>query len=135
MRVALDGVGVSGARVCPYPLLRPLPVFDLEGCGFVGTAVCVELLDADELEGVGEDGREGVGVTVEEEDSVCRLVVLDDRWAEVGDAGIGLSVVGAGGAVAGGDGGGCSRISDARCCSCRDARDVARRCAANQQLD
>jgi hypothetical protein len=31
------------------------------GCGFAGTAVCVELLDSDELND--EDGREGVGMS------------------------------------------------------------------------
>jgi hypothetical protein len=89
------------------------------GCGFAGTAVCVEVVDADEFEGVGEDGREGVGVTA------VLVLVLDDRWAEVrvrlGLLGV-VGVVGADDEV--GDG---SLMSDARCCSCRDASDVVRR--------
>ena len=95
---------------------------EARGCGFVGTAVCVELVDVDEFEGVGEDGREGVGVTV------VLVLVLDDRWAEVGGARVRfvllgvLGLVGANGEV--GDG---SLISDVRCCSCRDASDVMRR--------
>ena len=89
------------------------------GCGFVGTAVCVEVVDVDELEGVGEDGREGIGVTAE------LGLVLDDRWAEVGGTSVGLGelgLVGADGEV--GDG---SLMSDARCCSCREASEVVRR--------
>jgi len=94
----------------------------------VGTAVCVELLDADELDGVGEDGREGVGVVVEEE-SVCELV-LDDLWMAEGEAGVGLGVVGADGAAdAGADD---SLTSEARYCSCRDASDAARCCNGHQ---
>ncbi len=31
----------------------------------MGTAVCVEVVDVDEFDGVGEDGRDGVGVTAE----------------------------------------------------------------------
>jgi len=31
-----------------------------------GTAVGVKLLDADELDGVGEDGREGIGVVMDD---------------------------------------------------------------------
>ena len=94
----------------------------MRGCGFVGTAVCVELVDVDEFEGVGEDGREGVGVTVE------LVLVLDDRWAEVGGARAGLVLSGAPGLVGvnGEVGDGCL-LSDARCCSCRDASVVARR--------
>ena len=81
--------------------------------------MCVELLDADELDGVGEDGREGVGVVVEEE-SACELV-LDDLWMVEGEAEVGLGVVGTDG-----DAGG-SLTSEARYCSCRDASDAARR--------
>lgn len=91
----------------------------MRGCGFVGTAVCVELVDVDELEGVGEDGREGVGVTAE------LGLVLDDRWAGMGGTRVGLGVlelVGANGEV--GDG---SLMSDARYSSCRDASEVVRR--------
>lgn len=88
----------------------------------MGTAVCVELLDADELEGVGEDGREGVGVVVEEE-SVWELV-LDDLWMAEGEVGFGLGVVGTDDTADAGAGG--SLTSGARCCSCRDASDVAR---------
>jgi hypothetical protein len=94
---------------------------EARGCGFVGTAVCVELVDVDEFEGVGEDEREGVGVTAE------LVLELDDRWAEVGGTRVRLAflvlgLVGANGEV--GDG---SLMSDARCCSCRDASDVVRR--------
>jgi hypothetical protein len=94
---------------------------EARGCGFVGTAVCVELVDVDEFEGVGEDEREGVGVTAE------LVLELDDRWAEVGGTRVRLvflvlGLVGANGEV--GDG---SLMSDARCCSCRDASDVVRR--------
>lgn len=75
----------------------------------------------DEFEGVGEDAREGVGVTAE------LVLELDDRWAEVGGTRVRLvllvlGLVGANGEV--GDG---SLMSDARCCSCRDASDVVRR--------
>lgn len=75
----------------------------------VGTAVCVELVDVDEFEGVGEDGRDGVGVTAE------LVLVLNDRWAEEGGVGVRLvllgvlELVGASGEV--GDG---SLMSDAR---------------------
>jgi hypothetical protein len=51
--------------------------------------------------------------------------VLDDRWAEVGGTSVGLGelgLVGADGEV--GDG---SLMSDARCCSCREASEVVRR--------
>jgi hypothetical protein len=95
----------------------------------VGTAVCVELLDADELDGVGEEGREGVGVVVEEE-SVCELV-LDDLWMAEGPAGVGLEVVGTDGTTDAGAGD--SLTSDVRCCSCRDASDAARRWNEHQQ--
>ena len=57
--VAVDGVGVSGTSECFAPN------GDTRRSGFAGTAVCVELLDAEELEGVGEDGREEVGVTAD----------------------------------------------------------------------
>jgi hypothetical protein len=127
VRVPLDGVGVRGERAT-CPLLwaaRPDLCFDARGCGFAGTAVCVELLDAEELEGVGEEGREGVGVT-DMEEIVCALVLGDGgRWVKVSDAGVGL---GGGGADDVAGGGGSSRAGDARCCSCRDESDVARRC-------
>src|SRR6266702_8619534 len=55
--VAVDGVGVSGTSECFAPN------GDARRSGFAGTAVCVEVLGAEELEGVGEDGREEVGVT------------------------------------------------------------------------
>jgi hypothetical protein len=118
---AIVVVGVSGASACP--LLRPCAsCFDLDvrGCGFAGTAVCVELLDADELEGVGEDGREGVGVTAEE--SVCELV-LNDRRGTGSMAEVGSGIVGSDGAA----GAGTSLMSEVRCCSCKDTSDVARR--------
>jgi hypothetical protein len=82
--VAVDGVGVSGtsAYAC----------FALPGGmrrrGLAGTAVCVELLEEEELEGVGEDGREGVGVTAEE-GSVCALVLVG---VMVGGCGAGVDV-------------------------------------------
>lgn len=82
--------------------------------------MCVELVDVDEFEGVGEDGREGVGVTAE--------LVLDDRWAEVCGARITLVLLGVLGLVgANGDVGDGSLMSDERCCSCTDASDVVRR--------
>ena len=92
----------------------------------MGTAVCVELLDTDELNGVGEEGREGVGVVVEEE-SICELV-LDDLWMAEGMAGVGLSIVGTDVATDGD-----SLTSDVRCCSCRDASNAARRWNRHQQ--
>jgi hypothetical protein len=95
---------------------------EARGCGFVGTAVCVELVDVDELEGVGEDGREGVGVTAE------LGLVLNDRWAEVGGAWdklVLLGVLGLVGADVEVDDG--SLLSEVRWCSCRDASDVVRR--------
>jgi hypothetical protein len=95
---------------------------EVRGCGFVGTAVCVELVDVDEFEGVGEDGREGVGVTAE------LVLVLDDRWAEVGGARVRLVLLGILGPVgANGEVGDGSLLSDARCCSCRDVSDMVRR--------
>jgi len=84
--------------------------------------VCVELVDADEFEGVGEDGRVGVGVTA------GLVLVLDDRRAEVGGARARLVLPGVLGLVgANGEVGDDSLMSDARCCSCRDASDVVRR--------
>jgi hypothetical protein len=95
---------------------------EARGCGFVGTAVCVELVDVDEFEGVGEDGREEVGVIAE------LVLVLDDRWTEVGDARVRLVLLGVLGLVGvNGEVGDGSLMSDARCCSCRDASDVVRR--------
>jgi hypothetical protein len=76
------------------------------------------LVDVDEFEGVGEDGREGVGVTAE------LVLVLDDRWAAARVRLGLLGVLGLVGADSEGDG---SLMSDARCCSCRDASDVVRR--------
>lgn len=76
------------------------------------------MVDVDEFEGVGEDGREGVGVTA------ALVLVLDDRWAEARVRLGLLSVLGLVGADSEGDG---SLMSDARCCSCRDASDVVRR--------
>jgi len=54
----------------------------------VGTAVCVELVDVEEFEGVGEDGREGVGVKAE------LVLVLDDRWVGVGGVRVRLGILG-----------------------------------------
>jgi hypothetical protein len=89
----------------------------------VGTAVCVELLDADELGDVGEDGHRGIGVVVEEE-SVCELV-LDDLWMAEGETGVDLGVVGTDGVA---DPDPCDSLtSEVRYCSCRDASDAARR--------
>ena len=95
----------------------------------MGTAVCIELLDADELDGIGEEGREGIGVVVEEK-SVCELM-LDDLWMAEGMAGVGLGIVGTD--VATDAGAGDSLMSDARCCSCRDASNAARRWNRHQQ--
>ena len=76
------------------------------------------MVEAEELEGVGEDGREGVGVTAAEEDSECELVGgCEDEFASAGGAGTG---VGAGSTLG-------FRTSDARYCSCRDVRDTVRR--------
>jgi hypothetical protein len=121
--VVVDRVEVSGVRACPLPRAPCLSLVDARRRGFVGTAVCVELLDADELEGDGEDGREGVGVMAEE-DSECVLAEATGECAEVeGSVGdVGLGVAGADDGL--GDG---SRISDARYCSCKDASDEARR--------
>ena len=80
--------------------------------------MCVEFVDVDEFEGVGEDGREGVGV------ADVLVLVLDDRWAEVDDSRVRLGVLGV--VDADGEVGDGSLMSDARCCSCRDASDVVR---------
>jgi hypothetical protein len=58
---------VRSGRACCCDQCEGCFSLDESGCGFVGTAVCVELLDADELDGVGEEGREDGGVVVEEE--------------------------------------------------------------------
>ena len=42
----------------------------MHGCGSADTAGCVELLDADKPDGVGENGCEGVGVRAEEDSVV-----------------------------------------------------------------
>jgi hypothetical protein len=108
--VAVDGVGVSGTSECAC--------FATRRCGLAGTAVCVELVEAEELEGVGEDGREGVGVTVAEEGAEWGLVGgCEDEFGSGGGAGTGVGV----GAILG------FRTSDARYCSCRDVRDTVRR--------
>lgn len=52
---------MSGAKAWACPLLWLCLGLDAHGYRFVGTGVCVELLDVDELDGVGEEGREGVG--------------------------------------------------------------------------
>jgi hypothetical protein len=87
--VAVECEDVSGVKECAayFPFGRRW--------GFAGTAVWVELVEAEELEGVGEDGREGVGVMAEE-DSVGALV---GGWEEVvGGVGVGA---GEGGSTAG----------------------------------
>lgn len=56
--VTVDGVGVSGTSECAC--LSP------NRCALAGTAVCVKSVEAEELKGIGEDRREGVGVTAEE---------------------------------------------------------------------
>ena len=84
--------------------------------------MCVELVDVDEFEGIGEDGREGVGVTAD------FVLVLDDRWADVGGARVRLVLLGVLGPVGiNGEVGDCSLMSDARCCSRSNASDVVRR--------
>ena len=77
------------------------------------------MVDVDEFEGVGEDGREGVGV------ADVLVLVLNDRWAEVGDARARLELLGVSGAD--GEVGDDSLANDARCCSCKDVSDVVRR--------
>jgi hypothetical protein len=65
------------------------------------------LVDVDEFEGVGEEGREGVGVTA---------VLLDDRWTEVGDARVRLGLLGVLGVLdAGDEAGDGSLMSGVRC--------------------
>lgn len=61
--------GTARDNVCQF--LWPCFSLDACECGFADTAGCVELLDADKPDGVGEDGCEGVGVRAEE-DSVVR---------------------------------------------------------------
>lgn len=65
--------------VVPMPV--PVPSLDARGCRFVGTPVCVELFD--ELNHVGEDGREGVGLRAEEV-SDHALVAATAECTEVG---------------------------------------------------
>ena len=87
----------------------------------MGTAVCVEVVDVDEFDGVGEDGRDGVGVTAE------LVLVLDDRRAGVGDGRVKLLLLGVLRVIdADGEVGDGSLMSDVRCCSCRDASDAVR---------
>jgi hypothetical protein len=108
--VAVECDDVSGVKECAvyFPFGRRW--------GFAGTAVWVELVEAEEFEGVGEEGREGVGVMAEE-GSVWALV---GGWEEVvGGDGVG---VGDGGSTVG------FWTSDAMYCSCRDVSDAARRC-------
>ena len=100
--VAVECEDVSGVKEGGY--------FDARRCGFAGTAVCLELVEAEVLEGVGKDRRVGVGVMAEEGHCVvggCEEVV--------GEAGIGA---GDGGLTAG------FRTSDARYCSCKDVSDA-----------
>ena len=103
--VAVDCEDVSGVREVGY--------FAVRRWVLAGTAVWVELVEAEELEGVGEHGRVGVGVMVEEGSA---LVV--GREEVVGDAGVGA-----------GDGGSAVGFwtSDVRYCSCRDVSDAMRR--------
>ena len=117
--VAVDGVGVSGISGCT-------PGDTRRRCGFAGTAVCVELLEAEELEGVGEDGREGVGVTAEE-GSERAVVLVGGCNEELGGAGADADAD---------DGGSTSGFwtSDARYCSCKEARDAERRYEPGAQL-
>src|SRR5216684_3252915 len=79
---------------------------------------CVEVVDMDKFDGIGEDGHKGT----------MEFVLMLDDW----QAGIGyrrvkllllgiLQVIDADGEV--GDG---SLMSDVRCCSCRDASNVVR---------
>jgi len=83
------------------------------------------LLEAEELEGVGEDGREEVGVMADK-GSVCALVLMvvmvGGCEEEVGGAGADVDVDANGGSTLG------FWTSDARCCSYKDARDAMRRC-------
>ena len=80
--------------------------------------LCVEVVDMDEFDGIGEDGHEG---TME------FVLVLDDWQAGIGYRRVKLLLLGilqvidADGEV--GDG---SLMSDVRCCSCRDASNVVR---------
>lgn len=114
----MEGDGVSGTSA--YACFAPGGM--RRRWGLAGTAVCVELLEAEELEGVGELGREEVGVTAEE-GSVCALVLvalMGGGKEEVGGADDDVDANG--GSTSG------FWTSDARYCSCRDARDAVRRC-------
>lgn len=104
--VAVDCEDVSGVKEGGY--------FAVRRWVFAGTAVWVELVEAEELEGVGEHGRVGVGVMAEEGSD---FVV--GREEVVGGAGFG----------AGDDGGSAVGFwtSDVRYCSCRDVSDAMRR--------
>ena len=120
--VAVDGVGVSGSSECVCFMPG-----DTRRWGLAGTAVCVELLEAEELEGVGEDGREGVGVTAEEGSVCAPVLVVGGCKEEFGGTGAGADVDADGGSSSG------FWTSDARYCSCRDARDAVRRCERTGQ--
>ena len=65
------------------------------GCTWVGTAVCVELLNGDENDPVGEDGREGVGVRAEEASERALAVATAERIGVRGVDDVGFGVVGA----------------------------------------
>jgi hypothetical protein len=55
--------------------------------------LCIKLLDADEPDSVGEDGREGVELITDEEESLCELLlVLDDQLTAEGEAGLGFKL-------------------------------------------
>ncbi len=111
---ALLEIGCVRTRCCDH---LQASIWRCAGAG-LWALPCVEVVDMDEFDGVGEDGHEG---TME------FVLVLDDWWAGVGYRRVKLLLLGilqvidADGEV--GDG---SLMSDVRCCSCRDASNVVR---------
>lgn len=73
--VGEGGVAVGVKRVRPFnvPRLRsfPLPFF-CSGCGVLGVAVCVDVLDSDEVDGAGDTEREELAVEDPADLDACR---------------------------------------------------------------